>query len=105
MAINIEKAIKRYNEVMHLIGCEHLTIGEELSEGTANWNLRDMVAECDYQLMTFYEEGHPNYNLVNNDILEWLTETDQLFAFIRTYMNSIVHQKCTQNHCSKYDNA
>ena len=32
MKINNEKLVKRWNNVMNDIGCEHLTIGESLSE-------------------------------------------------------------------------
>lgn len=41
-----EIALKRYNAIMESIGKEHLTIGTGLSEGTKDWNLADMVAEC-----------------------------------------------------------
>ena len=46
--LNMKSAIKRYNGIMQCIGYDHLTIGTNLSEGTENWNIRDIVAECSY---------------------------------------------------------
>ena len=42
--LNMKSAIKRYNGIMLGMGYEYLTIGTILSEGTDNWNIRDMVA-------------------------------------------------------------
>lgn len=55
MKLNIEKVIQRYNNIMCSIGYEHCTIGTDFSESTEGWNLRDMVAECDYTLSTYFE--------------------------------------------------
>ena len=59
----LASALKKYNEIMWDLCREHLTIGTELSEGTADWNLRDMVAEADYYLSTYHENGHGNNDL------------------------------------------
>lgn len=106
--LNMESAVKRYNRIMDSIGCEHLTIGTELSEGTDNWNIRDMVAEADYLLSCYYENG----NVRHDDRLdseeaykEWISETGKLKRFIKAYEPLINNIKCTENHCSKYDNA
>ena len=40
--LNMKSAIKRYNGIMWGMGYDHLTIGTSLSEGTENWNIRDM---------------------------------------------------------------
>ena len=45
-----EIALKRYNAIMESTGKEHLTIGTGLSDGTKDWNLADMVAECKEQI-------------------------------------------------------
>ena len=42
--LNMKRAIKRYNDIMNVIGYEHNTIGTRYSEGTENWNKRDMLA-------------------------------------------------------------
>lgn len=59
--LNIASATKRYNDIMMSMGWEHNQIGTEFSEGTENWNLRDMLEEIEYALSTYYEEGHTNY--------------------------------------------
>lgn len=110
---------------------EHNTIGERLSENTENWNLRDMVAECDYVLGTFYEDGHANndgqypdyWEITAEDILdkrrydrlvkhndgekklhqEWLSMTRRLRNFIKAYEPFINDMECAEGHCSQYD--
>ena len=57
----MQTAIKKYNDLMYMLCCEHNTIGTKLSERTEEWNLRDMVSECQYQLDCYYEEGHNAY--------------------------------------------
>ena len=52
--LSLCSAIKRYNAMMNEMGYEHNTIGEGWSDKTENWNLRDMVAECDYLYGTFF---------------------------------------------------
>lgn len=105
--LNIEKAIQRYNDIMESIGYEHNTIGTRFSEDTENWNIRDMVAECDYALSTYYEEGHANEelrHLGDEDKKMWLSETGRLKRFIKTYEPFIDDVICEVNHCSNYDN-
>ena len=48
--VNEKRAINTYNKIMSDLGYEYNTIG---TISTENWNLRDMVAECDYILSTF----------------------------------------------------
>ena len=98
------QAKRKYNEIMNLLCREHLTIGEYLSEGTENWNLRDMVAECNFQLSTYYEMGHVNYELKQENYKVWLSETGRLKRFIahwKPYINDMI---CAEGHCSVYDN-
>jgi hypothetical protein len=105
--LNMKSAISRYNGIMNAIGYEHNTIGDVLSEGTAEWNLRDMVAEADYTLSTYYEDGHCNGDMRYGDEDErkyWRSETGKLRRFIKAYEPFIKGMTCTEGHCSKYDN-
>lgn len=100
-------AIQRYNECMFAVCYEYSTINTNFSENTENWNIRDMVAECDYVLSTYYEVGHANYDMKSGDIDEriaWQNETELLKAFIKDYEPFVVNTKCVAGHCSKYDN-
>lgn len=106
--LDIKKAIKRYNGIMNDLAYEHNTIGTKLSENTENWNIRDMVAECDYVLSTYYEDGHINGDMRYSDNLEerkmWKNETGRLKRFIETFEPFIADIQCTSGHCSEYDN-
>lgn len=106
--VNLESAIKKYNSIMESIGYEHLTIGTIFSENTEKWNLRDMVAECDYVLSCYYEEGHCNADMKkSSDEMErkmWKSETGKLKRFIERYKPFINDLKCVSRHCSQYDN-
>ena len=99
--LNMVRVTSTYNNIMVTIGCDHLTIG--YGENTDNWNLRDMVAECDYQLNTFYDYGHCNNELKEYDYKEWLSETSRLKRFIKNYWPYTKEMKCYEGHCSKYD--
>lgn len=101
----MESATKRYNGLMMMLCYEYNTIGTSYSEDTENWNLRDMVAECDYVLGTYYESGHVNCDeLKYDDYKTWKSETGKLRRFIDRYAPLIADMKCTTGHCSKYDN-
>lgn len=106
--LNMESAIKRYNNLMCDLAYEHVTIGTKLSENTNGWNIRDMVAECDYILSTYYEYGHVNEEMRHSYYPEerkaWLSETGKLKRFINAYKPFIGGIKCVSGHCSKYDN-
>lgn len=102
--LNMKKATERYNDIMMNICREHLTIETDFSENTDGWNIRDMVAECDYQLSTYYEVGHVNEDLRREDRKMWLSETGYLKRFIEAYKPFIDGVKCVSGHCSKYDN-
>ncbi len=105
---SFEKAVKRYNDIMNSICREHLTIGTRLSEDTDNWNIRDLVAECDYQLFCYYEGGHGNadmrYSSDLNERKAWRSETGRLQRFINTYLPHSEDVICECRHCSQYDN-
>jgi hypothetical protein len=107
--LNIEKATDRYNGIMLDLCADHLTIGiPSYSEGTDGWNLRDMVAECDYLLSTYYDPGHTNYDMKDSDDEDerkaWRSETGKLKRFIAAYEQFISEMRTTEDHCSKYDN-
>ena len=99
-----KSALRKYNEIMEYVCLEHNTIGMELSEGTEKWNLRDMVAECDYTLSTYFEEGHANCEMKRENRKAWLAETGRLKRFIAHWAPFIGDLKCAERHCSKYDN-
>lgn len=106
--LNIESATKRYNTIMEVLGYEHNTIGTKFSENTEGWNIRDMVAECDYALSCYYEPGHANNDMRYSDEPEerkmWKSETGKLKRFIEAYKPFISGLKCVSGHCSQYDN-
>ena len=104
--LNMKRAIERYNDIMMAVCYEHNTIGTCFSENTENWNLRDMVAECDYTLSTYYECGHANEEMRRGDEDErkyWRSETGRLKRFIKAYEPFIKDMTCYQGHCSQYD--
>jgi len=100
----LASALRKYNEIMEYRCYEFLTIGKEYSEDTDGWNLRDMVAECNYQLSTYYEEGHVNCEMKQEDRKQWLAETGRLKRFIAHWEPYIDEMVCVCGHCSKYDN-
>ena len=106
--LNMKSATKRYNDIMEKIGYEHNTINTRFSENTDGWNLRDMVAECDYTLSCYYEGGHCNAEMrFSSDPEErkmWKSETGRLKRFIEAYKPFIDDLKCVSSHCSQYDN-
>ena len=97
-------ALKRYNNIMMSICCEHHTIGTRFSEGTENWNLRDMVAECDYNLSTYFESGHCNCEEMMEDCpQERINEINRLRRFINHYKDEAMTMEPTEGHCSRFD--
>lgn len=105
--LNMKTALKRYNDIMYSLCYEHNTIGERLSENTSEWNLRDMVAECDYVLSTYYEGGHCNEEMrhsYDEDTRKtWRSDVGRLTRFIKAYEPFIEDMACFEGHCSKYD--
>ena len=106
--LNMKEAIRKYNNIMMTLGYEHNAIDPDWGEDTENWNLRDMVAECDYTLSCYYEEGHCNNDMrYSSDEYErkcWKSETGRLKRFINRYASYINDMKCATRHCSQYDN-
>lgn len=106
--LNFESAVKRYNKIMEHIGYEHNTIGTCFSENTENWNLRDMVAEMDYVYSCYFESGHYNGDMRYSDDADerrmWRSETGKIKRFIDRYKPYIEGMKCSEGHCSQFDN-
>jgi hypothetical protein len=104
--IQFNIAVERYNDCMFETCYEYCTIGTRFSENTENWNIRDMVAEVDYILSCYYEEGHARYEMQydKDERKAWEKETKMLSKFIDDYKLFIQNVKCHIHHCSKYDN-
>lgn len=110
--LNMETARKRYNNIMYDLGLDHLTVWEKGSKGeegseAKGWNLRDMVAEADYQLGLYYEEGtlagDMRYSDYESERKAWRSESGKLERFIKAYLPFTEGMKCTTGHCSQYD--
>lgn len=107
--------VNRYNRIMYSICHEYSSVGEYLSEnssgveeneGNCLWTLRDMVAECDYDLSTYYEVGHCNEEMRHLDAEDrkmWRNETAMLKRFIDRYGEEAMKEDEFERHCSKYD--
>lgn len=114
--MNYNTIKNRYNTIMERLAYEHLTVGQYLSENGSGdpanvrnilWTPRDMVAEADYILSTYFENGHVNGELRYGDANErkmWRQETGYLKRFIdRFKADAIKNYECFQRHCSKFD--
>ena len=111
--LNMETARKRYNNLMYELCLDHLVVGlpdSEMEKGSEakGWNLRDMVAEADYQLGLYYESGtlsgEMRYSYYEDDRKAWRSESGKLKRFIDAYKPFIQDMKCVAGHCSKFDN-
>lgn len=99
---NFDKAVKKYDELISEFYCEEDTVeGDE--EKQKNWNLRDMVAEMDYCLSRFYEEGNANFEDRKDDYDEWLSATKRMKRFIQRWLPKCNNMKPYEKHCSYYD--
>lgn len=104
-------AVKQYNNIMNDICREHLTIGTRLSEGTENWNLRDMVSEMQYTLniyedpdCVYYQDAH--YGLENHEpewYEEYINTKARMKRFINKWKDEAMTMECTEGHCSDFD--
>lgn len=100
-------AVADYNRICFNLALEHLTIGTKYSQGTEGWNIRDMVAELDYQLTTYREPMHFNYEQLHSadsrERLQAMRECKMLKTFIKKYERYITYIRCVAYHCSKFD--
>lgn len=109
--LNMETAVKRYNNIMYSVCREYLTIGTSFSEHTGGWNLRDMVSEMQYTLdiyddpdCIYWQDAHDESQHWSKPwYKEWVSEKGKMKRFIEAYEPFITDMICTQGHCSKYD--
>ena len=103
--LNFDKAKDRYDKIVYA----HI-VEEASTIENPKWNIRDLVAEADYWLGTFYDEGHTHYELIDpvyaddESRKEWRSATGKLKRFIEAYKPFIDNIVCTETHGSKYDN-
>ena len=105
------KAVKQYNDLMMDICHEHVTIGTRFSEGTENWNLRDMVSEVAYVLDLWNDSGSIAWLDAHDDsqpadrpwYKDWLNEKARMKRFIDKYKDEAMEMECTEGHSSVYD--
>ena len=104
-------ALKQYNNIMNDICHEHLTIGTRLSEGTENWNLRDMVSEMQYQLeiwddpdCIYWQDAHDESQPSDRSWYKnWCSEKARMKRFIERWKDEAMKMECTEGHCSNFD--
>lgn len=107
--MDMNKIIKRYNNIMYEQCLDHLTVHPEDESGTEakGWNLRDMVSECQYQLDLHYQDqssiGDMRYSDDPYERKQWKSEVGKLQRFINRYKDNIQDLKCIIGHCSKWD--
>ena len=105
------KPVTMYNNIMFDICHEHVSIGTSLSEGTENWNLRDMVSEMQYVLdlwedetsmawMDAHDETQPSHKPWYKN---WLNEKARMKRFIDKYKYEAMKMEVTEGHCSRFD--
>lgn len=94
MKIYNQKIVNRWNSVMNSICCEHLTIGENLSELEFHkeyYNVKDgisidwMLEEAKYWLSCYFEGGHCRCDdrFIDEDNYKiWVSETGKLKRLI-----------------------
>lgn len=94
MTINNRKIVNRWNSVMNSIGCEHLTIGESLSELECRktyYDIEDgisvgwMFSQASYWLSCYHESGNVRCNdrfIDEYNYKIWMSETGKLKRLI-----------------------
>ena len=124
----MKNAVKAYNKIMYKLCLDFLTIGTadvEDPKSKEQWNLRDMVSECQYQLDMYSEYGtnqweslhalddcDPNaddwerryYDEHIDEVKTAKAEMKMLKDFIKKYEKDIIGMECHQGHCSMWDN-
>jgi len=95
----MKKAVKEYNDMMYDLGYYGDTIGTEDSEDTENWNLRDMIAQCESDVYVYQEEGGNR-----KDGKFYPEDIYMLKQFIEDWLPFTKGMKCTEEHFnSQYD--
>ena len=105
--LNFENAIKRYNKLMSELYLDHLMISDD--NNNSDWNIRDLVSECQFNLNLYYQFGTNQYSDLHHefgvdDYKRALSEVGKLKRFINTYSKFTDSLVCKVHHCSKYDN-
>lgn len=84
--VDFDHIKKKYNDLMeNELGLEYLTIGNPYSEGTANYDVQAMIDEAKYQLSTYYESGHANSAMLEENPELWKQQTKSIRQFIKNY--------------------
>lgn len=96
----MKKAVREYNDMMYDLGYYGDTIGTSDSEDTENWNLRDMVAQCESEIYEYiYEDGG---NLKTGEF--YPEDVEMMKKFIERWLPFTKGMKCTEEHRnSQYD--
>lgn len=102
MKSDFEKAVKKYDELITLFYSGDETV-EDNEEKRKNWNLRDLIAEMDYCLSRYYEEGNACFEDMKYDYDEWLSATKRMKRFIQRWLHKCNDMKPYEKHCSYYD--
>lgn len=103
----IARATKRYNKI-----CWDHIVEEADTYNNPGWNLRDIVAEANYWLGTFYDSGHVHdtrddwaWDDSGELRKEWYSATGKLRRFVAAYAPYISGMTCTETHGDgNYDN-
>lgn len=101
---DFEKAVKKYDELITLFYSGDETV-EDNAEKRENWNLRDLIAEMDYCLSRYYEEGNACFEDRKYDYKEWLSATQRMKRFIKRWLPKCKDMRPYEEHCSHYDDS
>lgn len=102
MKSDFEKALPKFDELI----CDYYSGDETVEdneEKRKNWNLRDLIAEMDYCLFRFYEEGNANFESRRDNYKEWLSAVKKMKRFIQRWLPKCKDMKPYEEHCSHYD--
>ena len=102
MKSDFEKALPKFDELI----CDYYSGDETVAdneEKRKNWNLRDLIAEMDYCLFRYYEEGNACFEDRKYDYKEWLSATQRMKRFIQRWLLKCKGMKPYEGHCSHYD--
>lgn len=103
--LNFERAKDRFDGI-----ADEWMYEDALTVYNPNWNIRDLVAEMDYLLSTFYDEGHTHYMMIDpiyaneESRKEWRSAVGKIKRFITAYTPFIEGVTCADSHGSKFDN-
>lgn len=109
----MDKAVKRYNNLMYALGYDYHTIGTSDTDDPRinNWNLRDMISEVQYWLDFYqsddciyreeaYDTSYPNHKALYK---QYRSDLAKMQRFIAAYEKEALAMVCYEGHCSKYD--